>query len=106
MNRQDNEKAVAGSGAGDVLSRQVVVSNQLGLHARPAGVLAQEAQNFASKIQLVSQEQEVDAKSILDILTLAAARGSAIEIRARGEDAERALDRLERLFLTRFGEKK
>jgi phosphocarrier protein len=83
-----------------------VVANQLGLHARPAGVLAQEAQKFASEIYLDCQGQKVDAKSILDVLTLAAGQGARLELKASGEDAEAALDRIETLFKERFGEGK
>lgn len=88
------------------LIRQVVVANQLGIHARPAGILAQEAQNFEASISLICDDQEVDAKSILDVLTLAAGGGTTLEIRAEGPDAEKALDRLETLFAERFGEDK
>ncbi|MGE4504229.1 MAG: HPr family phosphocarrier protein [Desulfovibrionaceae bacterium] len=88
------------------LPRQVVVANQLGLHARPAGVLAREAQRFQANISIVQDGQEVDAKSILDILTLAAGQGSALELRAAGHDAENALNTLEALFRSRFGEVK
>lgn len=90
----------------ELLSRQVVVVNSLGLHARPAGILAQEAQGFDSTISLVCDGQVVDAKSILDILTLAAGQGCKLTIQAGGDDAEKALDRLERLFKDRFGEGK
>lgn len=86
--------------------RQVVVANQLGLHARPAGVLASAAQKFCANITLVVDDQEVDAKSILDILTLAASPGLSLELRAMGEDAEAALNVLEELFKNRFGEEK
>lgn len=86
--------------------RVVVVANQLGLHARPAGVLAQEAQKFSCAISLVHDDQEVDAKSILDILTLALSPGSKVELAADGDDAGPALDRLEELFKSRFGEGK
>lgn len=86
------------------LSRLVCVSDDLGLHARPAARLAQEAQRFEADIELVLGEQHVDAKSILDILTLAASAGSTIELRARGADAEVALDRLEELFRRKFRE--
>jgi phosphocarrier protein len=85
--------------------RQVLVANQLGLHARPASQIAREAQAFAASINLVGQGQTVDAKSILDVLTLAAGPGSTIEIRARGEDAAAAVDRISELFAARFGEK-
>ncbi|MBI9080702.1 MAG: HPr family phosphocarrier protein [Pseudodesulfovibrio sp.] len=86
------------------LSRQVVVANEHGLHARPAGKVAQQAQCFKSSISLVHQDQEVDAKSILDILTLAAGPGNIVEIRATGSDAEAAVESLERLFASRFEE--
>ena len=88
--------------APEYLSRQVVVSSENGLHARPAGRLAQEAQAFDSEISLVVDDQSVDAKSILDILTLAAGPGHMVELRASGADAEAALDRLEALFLNKF----
>ncbi|WP_320007049.1 HPr family phosphocarrier protein [Maridesulfovibrio sp.] len=90
----------------DAVARTVVVSNQLGLHARPAAKLAQEAQNFSADIKVVCESQEVDAKSILDVLTLAAAQGSVLELRADGPDAVAALDCLEEHFKNRFGEDK
>ena len=88
----------------DIVTRRVCVANELGLHARPAARLAREAQKFSSKVILSSQEQEVDAKSILDILTLALGQGCSVEIKAQGEDAQGALEHLEQLFLNRFEE--
>ncbi|THB71146.1 MAG: HPr family phosphocarrier protein [Desulfovibrio sp.] len=75
-------------------TRHVCVRNELGLHARPAARLAQEAQRFASDIQLIQGDLEVDAKSILDILSLAAGQGCALTLKAEGEDAGQALDHL------------
>jgi len=92
--------------ADDFRSAQVCVRNELGLHARPAARLAQEAQKFASEILLESGDQSVDAKSILDLLTLAAPQGCALTLRARGTDAGKAVDTLLNLFLNRFGEEK
>jgi len=91
--------------AGEDCVRQVLVANQLGLHARPASQIAREAQGFAASISLVGQGQTVDAKSILDVLTLAAGPGSTIEIRANGNDAEAAVESISQLFAARFGEK-
>ncbi|WP_147819958.1 HPr family phosphocarrier protein [Salidesulfovibrio onnuriiensis] len=99
MNEQNNTK-----NGEELYSRQVVVANPHGLHARPAGKLAQEALGFKSSISIVLDGQEVDAKSILDILTLAAGEGSILELRAAGEDAEQALNVLEKLFASRFEE--
>ncbi|WP_462326282.1 HPr family phosphocarrier protein [Desulfobaculum sp.] len=87
-------------------SAEVCVRNELGLHARPAARLAQEAQRFAAEITLTMDEQEVDAKSILDILTLAAPQGCDLVVRANGDDAAEALKTLTELFQTRFGEDK
>nr|WP_051444926.1 HPr family phosphocarrier protein [Desulfocurvus vexinensis] len=92
--------------ADDSASAEVCVGNELGLHARPAARLAREAQRFACDIALVSGGQQVDAKSILDILTLAAAPGSAMTIRATGRDASLAVRTISELFNTRFGEEK
>lgn len=101
MNEENN---MSNDGQGDLRSRQVVVANSHGLHARPAGRLAQEALSFESAISIVLDGQEVDAKSILDILTLAAGQGCTLELRAVGEDADQALDVLEKLFANRFEE--
>ncbi|WP_285906712.1 HPr family phosphocarrier protein [Pseudodesulfovibrio pelocollis] len=93
-----------GEEQGEYLSRQVVVANEHGLHARPAGKLAQRAQGFAAQISIVLDEQEVDAKSILDVLTLAAGPGDVLEIRASGDDAAQAVEALETLFRKRFND--
>ena len=92
------------SGSNGFQTRQVCVVNELGLHARPAAKLAQEAQRFDCDILLKTGEQEVDAKSILDILTLAAGNGCGIEIKARGDDADQALEHLSALFRSKFDE--
>ena len=83
---------------------EVVVKGDHGLHARPAGVLAKQAQSFEAEIFLVNDGQKADAKSILDVLTLAAGPGDVVEIQARGEDADRALDSLRSLFERKFEE--
>ncbi len=84
----------------------VQVLNELGLHARPAAALAQEAQKYQADILLRMEDLEVDAKSILDILSLAACHGSELELRAKGADAQAALDALRQCFLDKFGEEK
>ncbi len=93
-----------GKSGGNTQSRQVVVANAHGLHARPAGKLAQQAQAFKADISIIHAEQEVDAKSILDVLTLAAGPGEVLEIRASGSDAEEAANALQNLFANKFDE--
>jgi len=60
------------------LSREVIIVNELGLHARSAGKIAKLAQNAKSTIWLIKDNEKVDASSIIDILTLACAKGSKI----------------------------
>lgn len=83
-------------------SLRVRVLNEQGLHARPAARLAQEAQKFPCDISLAHGGEAVDAKSILDILTLAAGHGSELELRATGPGAEDALSHLGALIRNRF----
>lgn len=97
-----DENNLTDSADGDYLSLEVIVASENGLHARPAGKLAQTAQSFDAEISLVHDGQEVDAKSILDILTLAAGPGNVLEVRATGNDAKAALERLEELFANKF----
>ncbi len=87
-----------------VVTKKVYIRNELGLHARPAALLAQTANAYQSDIYLVLDGGEVNAKSVLDILSLAAAKGRAITVRAEGLDAENAVQELERYFLDGFGE--
>ena len=75
-------------------SRKVVVKNPQGLHARPASLFVNLAQQFQATIEVVKEEYVVDGKSILSILTLAATMGTELTIRAEGEDAQRALEAL------------
>lgn len=81
---------------------RLAVPMEQGLHARPAAMLAQLAQKYDSDISLVSGDQKVDAKSILDILSLAAGKGCELEIRADGADAREAAEAVEALFNSRF----
>lgn len=64
--------------SGKELSREVIIVNELGLHARSAGKIAKLAQNAKSTIWLIKDNEKVDASSIIDILTLACAKGSKI----------------------------
>ena len=80
------------------------IVNRLGLHARAAANLDHAASAFRSEISLSSDGQEVDAKSILGVLLLAAAQGVRIRIRCAGLDEKEALRTLLALIADRFGE--
>lgn len=82
------------------------IRNPLGLHARAAAQLVRLASNYKSKIKLRRTDNSVvaDAKSILSVLTLAAAKGTELKIEVEGEDAAEALRAIEEIFEKGFGE--
>ena len=81
------------------------MNNELGLHARAAALFVKAAARFRSEIKVKRGSQEVNGKSIMGLLMLAAARGSEIRVTAVGEDAPLALRELSALVESRFGEK-
>ena len=85
-------------------TEQVQITNRLGLHARAAAKVVHMANDFESEIFIGTEFEEVNAKSILGLLTLAATEGTPLAIRAEGEDEEEALRALVRLFCEKFGE--
>lgn len=86
------------------LEREIVIQNKLGLHARPASQFVQLTSRFSSDIVLRKQDTEVNGKSIMGVLMLAAPRGTTLKVVARGEDAREALDKIEELVSGKFGE--
>lgn len=72
----------------------VKVKNKTGLHARPASQFVQKAGKFDSKIEIVFEEKEVNAKSIMGVMSLGVGKGNEITVRAEGEDAEEAVKEL------------
>ena len=86
------------------IKRTVVIKNTLGLHARPAALFVQLANKFQSEIFVEKKEQKVNGKSIMGIMTLAAGKGQKITITADGNDAEEAVNALEKLLKDKFGE--
>ncbi|NOY81787.1 MAG: HPr family phosphocarrier protein [Kiritimatiellaeota bacterium] len=88
----------------ETLSRTFTLLNKLGLHARPASLLAQLAGKFRSEISVRRGDRVVDGKSILGLMTLGAGQGVSLTVEATGEDAAEALNALDRLFAERFHE--
>ncbi len=89
------------------LSRDVVVSNRLGLHARPAMQFVDLANQFQSSVKVVKEGEEpgeADGKSVMEMIILAAVEGTPLRIEVDGEDATTALDGLAGLFESKFGE--
>ena len=87
-----------------MLERRVMVVNSHGIHARPAAEIVKCSAKFTSQITLVRDDLDVNAKSIMGVMMLAAECGSELIIRAEGADAEAALDALAALIAGKFGE--
>ncbi|MFZ9880886.1 MAG: HPr family phosphocarrier protein [Phycisphaerales bacterium] len=89
-----------------MLSARTTIVNRLGLHARPAMAFVEEASRFAAAIQVrkCCSDEQVDGKSILQMLMLAGTCGTLIEITADGSDEQDAISTLVRLVESRFGE--
>jgi len=83
---------------------QVTITNKLGLHARAAAKLVHTASAFESEIYVGTNHEEVNAKSILGILTLAATKGTPLVVRADGVDEKAAVEAIVALFADKFGE--
>ena len=87
-----------------MIERQFEIKNKLGLHARAAAKLVHAAARFASDIKIRKGDEEVDGKSILGILLLAAGRGSVITVKADGPDEEEAVAAIQQLIDAKFDE--
>lgn len=84
--------------------RSVKIVNKLGIHARPAAEIVKTASRFGSSITIVRDDLEVNGKSIMGVMMLAAEYGAAIVLRAIGPDAEQAVSAIEQLVANKFGE--
>lgn len=87
-----------------MIASSVTIVNKLGLHARAASRLVNCASGFASDIRLVKGTRSVNGKSIMGVLTLAAARGTELVIEAEGADEAQAVEAVAELIAERFGE--
>ena len=85
--------------------RTVTIVNKLGVHARPAAEIVKTAGRFASNVTIVRDDLEVNGKSIMGVMMLAAECGSQIVLRATGPDADAAIDALVLLVSAKFGER-
>jgi phosphocarrier protein len=88
-----------------MIERSVQVVNRNGLHARPAAEVVKTAAKFKSEITMVRDDLEVNGKSIMGVMMLAAEFGATLTIRAHGPDAQQAVDAIAELIAQKFGEK-
>lgn len=87
-----------------MIEKELIITNKLGLHARPAAMLVKVAARFKSDIYISKDNQVVNGKSIMGVMTLAAEYNSPLSFRISGEDEEDALEAIEELFERKFDE--
>jgi phosphocarrier protein HPr len=87
-----------------MIERTVTIANKNGLHARPAAEIVKTAAKFKADILLVRDDLEVNGKSIMGVMMLAAEFGSQLQLRADGPDAEEAVGAIAKLIESKFGE--
>ena len=86
------------------IEKEIAIVNRLGLHARPAAMFVRIASRHRSEVWVSKEGEEVNGKSIMGLMMLAAGQGSKLRIRCEGLDAEKAIEELEELINARFNE--
>jgi|SRR5215469_14742624 phosphocarrier protein len=97
-------RKASGTTSGQKIEKEIAIVNRLGLHARPAAMFVRIASRYRSEIWVAKAGEEVNGKSIMGLMMLAAGQGSKLRIRCEGPDAEKALEELEELINARFNE--
>jgi phosphotransferase system HPr (HPr) family protein len=82
-----------------LIEKKITIKNEQGLHARPAAIFVQIANKYESDIAVKKGRQEVNGKSIMGLLTLAAEKGAKLHIKVNGPDAKKAIEELEKVIL-------
>jgi phosphocarrier protein len=88
-----------------MIEKEVPIRNKLGLHARAAVKFVNLANRYSASVKVIKDDTEIDGKSILGILTLAAVQGSSVALRVSGKDEDEAMKALTALIKDKFGEK-
>ena len=93
----------AGAG-GDKVEKEVTIVNRLGMHARPAAMFVRVASRYRSEVWVEKEGEQINGKSIMGLMMLAAGQGSKLLIRCQGPDADEAIAELAELIAKRFNE--
>lgn len=96
------EKTTAGASTSHV--KELLVQNKMGIHARPAAMIVRITNKYKAEVFVEKDDEQVNGKSIMGLMMLAAAKGSKVKFVAKGEDAPAMLAELEALFARRFDE--
>ncbi|AAS11812.1 HPr family phosphocarrier protein [Treponema denticola] len=87
-----------------MISKTIKVQNRAGIHARPAALIAQKSNNFSSEIFLCKEDAKINAKSVIGIITMAAAYGTELTLTCDGPDEKEASEAIETIFNNKFEE--
>ena len=89
---------------GQKLEKEVTIINRLGLHARPAAMFVRIASRYRAEVWVETEGEQINGKSIMGLMMLAAGQGSKLTIRCEGADADKVMEELEDLIQTKFNE--
>ena len=92
------------SGPSQKVEKEITVINRLGLHARPAAMFVRIATRYRSEVWVEKEGEQINGKSIMGLMMLAAGQGSKLTIRCEGPDAEKVMEELEELIRQKFNE--
>jgi phosphocarrier protein len=101
---KDNQTLMEKTDTASQLVRELVVQNKMGIHARPAAMIVRITNKFKSDVMVEKDEEQVNGKSIMGLMMLAAGKGSKVKFLVTGADAAAMLDELEALFTRKFDE--
>ncbi|PYL09183.1 MAG: HPr family phosphocarrier protein [Verrucomicrobia bacterium] len=97
-------RRASGTAAAQKIEKEIAIVNRLGLHARPAAMFVRIASRYRSEVWVSKEGEEVNGKSIMGLMMLAAGQGSKLRIRCEGPDADKAMEELEALINAGFNE--
>jgi phosphocarrier protein HPr len=92
------------SGPSQKLEKELTIINRLGLHARPAAMFVRITSRYRSEVWVAKEGEEINGKSIMGLMMLAAGQGSKLTIRCEGPDADKVMEELEALIQQKFNE--
>ncbi len=90
--------------AGEKIEKDIAIVNRLGMHARPAAMFVRIASRFRCEVWVEKEGEEINGKSIMGLMMLAAGQGSKLHVRCEGSDAAQAMQELEALIAAKFNE--
>jgi phosphocarrier protein HPr len=90
--------------AGQKIEKEITIINRLGLHARPAANFVRIASRYRSEVWVEKEGEQINGKSIMGLMMLAAGQGSKLTIRCEGPDADKVMEELEELIRQKFNE--